>query len=75
MSRMISLGTCMVLGHVDGAEHRSALTRIAELELEAEAALSRATKAFKTLTSAIEAEGYDVLVDVDGTYSVRRREE
>lgn len=28
----------------------------------------------KQLTRAIEAEGYDVLVDVDGTYSVRLRE-
>ena len=42
---------------------------------EAEAVLRKAELAFATLTRAIEKEGYDVLVDVDGTFSVRRREE
>ncbi len=41
---------------------------------EAEKELRTASRAFKTLTRAIEAEGYDVLVDVDGAFSVRRRD-
>ena len=41
---------------------------------EAEKELRAASKAMKTLMRAIEAEGFDVMVDVDGTHSVRRRE-
>lgn len=41
---------------------------------EAEKELRAASKAFKTLVRAIEAEGYEVLIDVDGAHSVRLRE-
>ena len=40
---------------------------------EAERELRAASKAFKSLVRSIEVEGYDVLVDVDGTHSVRWR--
>ena len=42
---------------------------------EAERELRAASKALKTLICAIEGEGYDVMVDIDGTHSVRLREQ
>ncbi len=41
---------------------------------EAARELRTISKAFTTLRRAIETEGYDVLIDVDGTHSIRRRE-
>lgn len=41
---------------------------------EAEKELRAASEVIKSLVCAIEAEGFDVLVDVDGTHSVRRRD-